>query len=108
MAAEEAEEINGQILGLENTLDMLRGASLMLIFLSRYQQLTTDEEKADLLCRYMQDASDLTDILLKNASEEIYRQHNNFSTRLTDSPEDVVSRRDKIILKAIEKYLNKA
>ncbi len=105
MAAEEGEV---SILGLESVVDMFRGASLMLIFLSRHQWMTTDEEKADLLCRYMQKAPDLTDILLKGVSEEIYRQHNNFSTRLTDSPEDMVSRRDNIILKAISKYLNKA
>lgn len=103
-----AEEVEGEILGLESVIDMLRGESIMLMFLSRHQRMTTDEEKADLLCKCMKDASDLTDILLKGASEEIYRQHNNYSTRMTDSPEDMASCRDKIVLKAIEMYLEKA
>ena len=70
--------------------------------------MTTDEEKADLLYKCIHEALDLTDVLLKSASEEIYRQHNNYSTRMSDSPEDMASRRDKIVLKAIETYLEKA
>ena len=97
-----------KIPGLGSVIDMFRGEALMLIFLSGKKMLTTDEEKADLLCQCFKDAPDLSREMFLLAKEEIYRQHSNASAFLTDSPEDVVSRRDKIVLGAIEKYLSKA
>ena len=100
-----AEEIEGKIIGLDSTINMFRGCANLLIFLSKHREMTTDDEKADLLCRHFKDSSDLTDMLFGAAAEEIYRQHNNASTFFTNSPEDLVSRRDKIVLEAIKKYL---
>ncbi|OGF62671.1 hypothetical protein A2662_04015 [Candidatus Giovannonibacteria bacterium RIFCSPHIGHO2_01_FULL_45_33] len=102
------EETEGKILGLDSVIDMFRGCANLLMFLSKHSEMTTDDEKSDLLCLHLKDSSDLTDMLLSAVAEEICRQHNNFSTQFTDSPEDLVSRRDKIVLKAIEKYLQKA
>ena len=103
------EEMEGNILGLDGVIDMFRGSALMLIFLSGRQEMTTDEEKTKLFKEHIEKgASYMSDDMFKAVSEEIYRQHSNYSTRLTDSPEDIKSRADKIILKAIEMYLEKA
>ena len=103
------EETGGKILGLDSVIDMFRGSAFMLIFLSGRQQLTTDAEKTALLCEYIEkDASYMSNDMFNGIIEEICRQHNNASAFFTDSPEDIKSRADKIILKAVEMYLQKA
>ena len=96
-------------MALDSVIDMFRGSAFILIFLSSRQTMTTDEEKIALMSEYIKrDASYMSDDMFKAVAEEIYKQHNNYSTRLTDSPEDIKSRADKIILKAVEMYLQKA
>lgn len=95
--------------GVTAWIDGLQGAAHLAISMSKKGpvQHTTDQEKAEMIATMLQDKylGELSLVFAMDCLNELRLRHNNFSTHLTDSPEDIASRVDRIVLSALEQYL---
>lgn len=89
-------------------LSALRGAAKITIIFSKYQDQTNDEKKSEFLLKCVTEHFSMSKDIAVAILDEVYRQHNNASTFFTDSPEDIGSRVDKIVIKALKGYIEAA